>query len=235
MDKRSAGLKALRAAFPYTLPIFASFWFLGFAYGVYMNASGFDFVYPMLMSITIFGGSLEYLAVSMLTAPFAPLQTFIVALMVQARHLFYGLSMLEKYKGTGKLKPYLIFGLCDESFSINYAVDAPEGVDRSWFMFFVTLLDQLYWVTGSTLGGLFGTLISFNTKGLSFIMTAMFVAIFMEIMKKETQPVTAAAGIASAVICRLLFGADAFLIPTMLTILAALTVMRKPIERMCGE
>ena len=111
-------LKALKAAFPYTIPIFAGFWFLALAYGIYMNVSGFSFWYPFLMSITIFGGSLEFVAVSMLLAPFAPLQTFIMALLVQARHLFYGISMLDKYKNAGIKKPYLIFSLTDETYSL---------------------------------------------------------------------------------------------------------------------
>ena len=111
--------KAFKAAFPYTIPIFAGFWFLGLAYGIYMNASGFSFVYPMLMSLLIFGGSLEFVAVEMLLSPFAPLQVLIMTLLIQARHMFYGISMLDKYKGMGWKKFYLIFGMCDETFSIN--------------------------------------------------------------------------------------------------------------------
>lgn len=112
--------KAFKAAFPYTIPIFAGFWFLGLAYGIYMNASGFSFVYPMLMSLLIFGGSLEFVAVEMLLSPFAPLPVLIMTLLIQARHLFYGISMLDKYKGMGWKKFYLIFGMCDETCSIHY-------------------------------------------------------------------------------------------------------------------
>lgn len=137
---------AFRAAFPYTIPIFAGFCFLGMTYGIYMNVSGFSFWYPLLMSLTIYGGSLEFVAVSMLLAPYAPLQCFLMALMIQARHLFYGISMLDKFKGLGWKKPYLIFGMCDETFSINYTVQIPDGIDRGWFYFFVTLLNQFYWV-----------------------------------------------------------------------------------------
>ncbi|MDE7114207.1 MAG: AzlC family ABC transporter permease, partial [Acetatifactor sp.] len=165
-ERKNIRLRALKAAFPHTIPIFAGFWFLGMAYGIYMNVSGFSFIYPMAMSMLIFGGSLEFLAVSMLTAPFAPLQTLIMTLMIQARHLFYGISMLDKFKGMGWKKYYLIFGMCDESFSINYTARIPEDVDKGWFMFFVTLLNQFYWVSGSTLGGLLGSLIHFDTEGL---------------------------------------------------------------------
>ena len=154
--------KAFRAAFPYTIPIFAGFWFLGLTYGIYMNVSGFSFWYPMIMSLTIFGGSLEFVAVSMLLAPYAPVQVFIMTLMIQARHLFYGISMLDKFKGLGWKKAYLIFGMCDETFSINYTAEIPEDVDRGWFYFFVTLLNYFYWFSGATLGGLLGGLIKLN-------------------------------------------------------------------------
>ena len=133
--------KAFKAAFPYTLPILAGFSFLGMAYGIYMNASGFSFVYPLCMSFLIYGGSLEFVAVEMLLSPFAPVQVLIMALLIQARHLFYGISMLDKFKGMGWKKYYLIFGMCDETFSVNYTADIPEDIDRGWFMFFVTLLD----------------------------------------------------------------------------------------------
>ena len=147
-------IKALKAAFPATIPIFTGFWFLGMAYGIYMNASGFSFVYPLCMSLLIYGGSLEFVAVEMLLSPFAPLQTFIMALLIQARHLFYGLSMLDKFKGMGWKNYYLIFGMCDETFSINCSADIPEDVDRGWFYFWVTLLNQLYWSTAATTGGI---------------------------------------------------------------------------------
>ena len=227
-------LKALRAAFPHTLPIFAGFWFLGLAYGIYMNVSGFSFVYPMLMSLTIFGGSLEFVAVTMLLAPFAPVQTFVMTLLIQARHLFYGISMLDRFKGLGWKRFYLIFGMCDETFSINYTAEIPENVDRGWFMFFVTLLNHMYWFTGATVGGVVGSLLQFNTEGLDFVMTAMFVVIFMEQWMKERKHYTALIGLGSALACRLLLGADSFMIPTMGCILALLALLRGPIERAGG-
>ena len=224
-------MKALKAAFPHTIPIFAGFWFLGLAYGIYMNVSGFSFWYPMLMSLTIFGGSLEFVAVSMLLAPFAPLQTFVMTLMIQARHLFYGISMLDRFKGMGWKKYYLIFGMCDETFSINYTAQIPEDVDRGWFYFFVTLLNHFYWFSGATIGGLMGNLIHFNTEGLSFVMTAMFVVIFMEQWLKEKHHASAWIGLAGSAGCLLIFGAESFMIPTMICILIMLTIFRKPIEK----
>lgn len=222
--------KAFKAAWPKTIPIMAGFLFLGFSYGVYMNISGFSFVYPMVMSAVIYGGSLEFLTVSMLLSPFAPLQVFTVSLMIQARHLFYGISMLEKFKGTGLKKLYLIYGMCDETFSVNYVADIPADIDRGWFMFFVTLLNQIYWVAGATLGGLFGSLITFNTKGLDFVMTALFAVIFLDRLMTEKKHYTAAIGVLSALACRLIFGADSFMLPTMGLMLLLLTAFKKPLE-----
>ena len=224
-------LTAARCAFPHTIPIMAGFCFLGMTYGIYMNVSGFSFLYPMLMSLTIFGGSLEFMAVSMLLSAFAPLQTLMVTLMIQIRHIFYGIAMLDKYKGTGKKKWYLIFGMCDETFSVNCSAEIPDNVDKGWFMFFVTLFNQFYWVFGATLGGALGSLITFNTEGLDFVMTAMFVVIFLDQWLKEKKHYTALIGVIASAVCLLIFGAESFMIPTMLCILFLLTALRKPIER----
>ena len=223
--------KALKVAFPCTIPIMTGFIFLGTAYGIYMNASGFSFVYPLFMSMLIYGGSLEFVAVEMLLSPFAPLQVFIMALLIQARHLFYGLSMLDKFKGTGWKKFYLIYGMCDETFSVNYTADIPEDVDRGWFMFFVTLLNQFYWVASATTGGIIGSLLKINTDGISFVMTAMFVVIFMDQWLKENQHISSLIGLGVSLICLLIFGADSFMIPTMITIVVLLTVLRHRLEK----
>ena len=223
MQSRSKMLKkAFTTAFPYTIPIFAGFWFLGITYGIYMNVSGFSFWYPMLMSVTIFAGSIEFVTVNMLLGAFNPLQAFVMTLMINARHLFYGISMLDKFRGTGRKKFYLIFGMCDETFSINYTADIPEDVDRGWFMFFVTLLNHFYWFSGATLGGIFGSLINFNTEGLEFVMTAMFVVIFLEQWLKEKDHTSS------------LIGLGISILPAMLAILGVLTLMRHPLERKDG-
>ncbi|MCI6957885.1 MAG: AzlC family ABC transporter permease [Candidatus Faecousia sp.] len=223
--------KALKAAFPYTVPIFAGFWFLGVTYGIYMNKSGFSFWYPMLMSMTIFAGSAEFLTVNLLLGAFNPLQALTMTLMLNARHLFYGISMLDKFKGTGWKKIYLICGMCDESFSINYTADIPQDVDRGWFMFFVTLLDQLYWVSGATLGGIFGSLIHFSTEGLDFVMTAMFVVIFLEQWLKDRRHTSALLGLGLSALGLIAFGPDNFVIPAMAAILGVLTLLRAPLEK----
>lgn len=222
--------KALRAAFPHTIPIFAGFWFLGITYGIYMNVSGFSFWYPCLMSLTIFAGSIEFVTVNLLLGAFDPLQALAMTLMINARHLFYGISMLDRYRGTGWKKPYLIFGMCDESFSINYTARIPEDVDRGWFMFFVTLLNHFYWFSGATLGGIFGSLIRFDTKGLDFVMTAMFVVIFLEQWLKEKRHTSALLGVGLSFLCLIAFGPDRFIIPAMAAILLTLTGLRRWLE-----
>ena len=234
MQKKKEIYRAFKTAFPYTIPIFAGFWFIGLAYGIYMNVSGFSVWYPMLISLCVYGGSLEFVVVSMLLSPFAPVQAFLLALMIQARHLFYGISMLEKYRGLGWKRFYLIFGMCDESFTINYSADIPADVDRGWFMFFVTLLNQIYWVSGSTIGGLVGSLIHFDTSGLDFVLTAMFVVFFIDQWLKEKKHYTALIGVGSALGCLIVFGADSFMLPTMACILCLLTLFRGPIERAGG-
>ena len=231
MNRYETQLRALRAAFPYTIPIFAGFWFLGLTYGIYMNVSGFSFLYPMLMSLTIFAGSVEFITVNLLLGAFNPLQALFLTLMVNARHLFYGLSMLDKFRGLGWKKVYLIFGMCDESFSINYTAQIPPDVDRGWFMFFVTLLNHFYWFSGSTLGGIFGGLIQFNTEGLDFVMTAMFVVIFLEQWLKDKDHTSALVGLAVSAACLVFFGPDDFIIPAMLAILGVLTLLRGTLER----
>lgn len=196
-----------------------------------MRVSGFSFWYPMVMSLTIFAGSVEFVAANLLLGAFNPLQALALTLMINARHLFYGISMLDKYKNTGWKKFYLIFGMCDESFSINYTANIPADVDKSWFMFFVTLLNHCYWVVGATLGGLFGAMIPFNTEGLDFVLPAMFVVIFLDQWLKEKNHTSGILGLALSLLCLLAFGPSDFIIPSMLAILAVLTLLRKPLEK----
>ena len=182
-------------------------------------------------TIPIFAGSIEFVTVHMLLGAFNPLQAFAMTLMINARHLFYGISMLDRFRGLGWKKFYLIFGMCDESFSINYTADIPEDVDRGWFMFSVTLLNHFYWFSGATLGGIFGSLIHFDTEGMEFVMTAMFVVIFLEQWLKEKDHRSGILGLILSAVCLAAFGADNFIIPAMLAILAVLTVMRPKMEK----
>ncbi len=224
-------LRALKAAFPHTIPILAGFLFLGMTYGIYMSSLGFSFVYPMGMAMIIFAGSMEFVTANLLVGAFDPLQAFLMTLMINARHLFYGLAMLDKYNIPGIKRLYLIFGMADETFSVNCTAQPPQGVDRGWFMFFVTLLNQCYWVLGATLGGLFGMVLRFNTEGLDFVMTAMFVVIFLENWLKEKDHTSALLGLGLAVLCLMVFGPEKFIIPAMVCIMLALTALRSRLEK----
>ena len=222
---------AFFAAFPNTIPILAGFLFLGIAYGIYMNQSGFKFYYPMFMSFIVFAGSVEFATVSWLLGSFDPINIFFLTLMINARHLFYGLSMLEKYNIPGWKKLYLIYGMCDESFSINATVDVPKDIDKGLFMFFVTMLNQIYWVAGATIGGIFGSFISFDTKGIEFVMTALFVVIFLENWLKEKDHSASVIGLFISFICLTIFKGTNFIIPSMIIILSVLTLIRGRLQK----
>ena len=220
--------KAFRAALPYTIPICIGFLFLGISYGFFMHSKGFSFLYPVLMSLFIFAGSMEFVTVNLLLTAFNPLSAFLLALMVNARHLFYGISMLDKYKNTGLKKPYLIYGMCDESFSINCTVTPPADVDKGWFMLFVTLLNQIYWVAGAALGSLLGSVISFDTTGIEFVMTALFVVMFINQWEETDNHRLALTGVFCSMVCLFLFGALHFIIPAMALIIACFSLMARP-------
>lgn len=218
--------KALKAALPHTLPVCVGFLFLGMSYGFLMRSKGFSFVYPMFMSLFIFAGSMEFVTVNLLLSAFQPLYAFFLAFMVNARHLFYGISMLEKYKNTGWKKAYLIFGMCDESFTVNCTTEPPADVDTGWFMFFVTLLNQIYWVSGATLGALLGYVVHFNTKGIEFVMTALFVVMFVNQWEETKEHRPALIGLGCSLLCLLIFKAGNFILPSMALIVACFSLCR---------
>ena len=218
--------KALKAAFPHTIPVLTGFTFLGIAYGILMNSKGYGVGWTVLFSLLAFAGSAQYPAITFLTSVFNPIPALLLSLMINARHLFYGVSMLEKYRDTGRFKPYLIFGLCDETFSIISTTNVPDDVNRNLFWFFITLLNHSYWVLGSALGGLVGYIISFNTKGLDFVLTALFVAIFIGQWENKNNRKPAAIGVACSISCLFVFGQGNFIIPSMIAILAVLTIFQ---------
>lgn len=219
--------KAFKAALPYTIPICIGFLFLGMSYGFLMRSKGFSFIYPMLMSFFIFAGSMEFVTANLLLSAFDPIYAFFLTLMVNARHLFYGISMLEKYKNVGWKKFYLIFGMCDESFTVNCTVTPPSDVDKGWFMFFVTMLNQIYWVSGATLGALLGYIIHFDTKGIEFVMTALFVVMFINQWEEKNTHKSALIGLGCSIICLLIFGSERFILPAMVLIILCFTLNRR--------
>ena len=218
---RSNGL-ALRTAFPATLPVLTGFLCLGFAYGVLMNTKGYGFLWSVLMSIIVFAGSIQFVAITLLTTVFDPLQAFFLSVMVNARHIFYGLSLLGKYKGLGKVRFFLIYLLCDETFSLVSTLEPPAEVERKDFYLAVSVLDYSYWVTGTALGALAGNLITFNTTGLDFALTALFVVLFMEQWKKRENRAAGIIGLGCAAASLAVFGPDNMVVVAMVLILAVL-------------
>lgn len=220
--------RALRAAVPKVLPICISFFFLAMSYGLLMGTRSFSFLWPMCMSAFIFTGSMEFVTVNLLVSAFNPLATLMLAVMMGIRHVFYGISMLGRFKSMGLKKPYLIYAMCDETFAVNNSVRIPDGVDRGWFYFFVSLLDQSSWVLGATVGGIVGGRLTFDTSGLDFVMTALFVVIFVDqwMNSKRRSHMAALTGIVVPVICLALFGADDFMIPSLLAMLVMFLMVR---------
>ena len=206
--------KAFKAAFPYTVPIGIGFLFLGLSYGFMMQSKGFSVWYPFFMSMFIFAGSMEFVAANLLLSAFSPVAAFFLALVVNARHLFYGFSMLDKYKNTGWKKFYLIFGMCDESFIINCTVTPADDVDRGWFMFFVNLLNQIYWVAAAVAGALLGYVIH-------------FVVMFWNQGEETKDQRPALVGLICSAICLLIFGSSNFIVPAMVFIIICFTAERK--------
>ena len=223
--------KAFETALPYTLPICVGFLFLGMSYGFLMRSMGFSVWYPMLMSFFIYAGSMEFVTANLLMSAYNPLYAFVLTLLVNARHMFYGISMLDKYKNIGWKKFYLIYGMCDESFTINCTVTPPKDVDKGWFMFFVTLLNQIYWVGGTTLGALLGSVITFDTTGIGFVMTALFVVMFINQWEESSDHRPALIGLISSFICLILLGADNFMLPAMALIILIFTLDRKNLDK----
>ena len=222
---------ALRAAFPHTVPVLAGYLFLGMAYGILAASKGLCPRVILLMSLLIYSGSMQFVAVSLLTAAFDPVAAFLVTLVVNARYLFYGVAMLEEFRGMGAARFYLIFGMTDETFSLISATPTPEGIERKPFIFWITFLDHMYWISGSLLGAVAGSILPFDTAGIDFVMTALFVVIFLDQWRSGRGHLAAVAGVACTLACLLLFGAENFMIPSMASILLLLALVRKPMEK----
>ena len=223
--------KAFTTAFPYTLPVLMGYLFLGIAFGVLLSSKGYHVGWAFLMSLFIYAGAMQFVAIGLLIGPFGLLNAVIVTLTVNARHLFYGLSVLEKFKASGKLKPYMIFSLTDETYSLLCGVEPPEGVNQKWFMFFIAALNHFYWILGGVLGALAGTLITFDSTGIEFAMTALFIVIFVEQWESTKRHLPAMLGMAISVVCLLVFGAEHFIIFAMIGILSSLILLHKKMSQ----
>ena len=223
------GRKEVSAALRTSLPIMVTFVVLGIGYGILMQKHGFGPVWSLLSGILIFSGTVQFVSVSMLTGG-SFIMAGITALMVAARHIFFSISMIGRYQEEGRRKWYLYYALCDETYAMLSRDEDPPGVNRSGYRFLVTLFDQSAWVLGSFIGGWIGTLLSFNSTGIDFAMTALFTTVFIQQWIDSKCHIPAVLGLAATLACRVLFGRDLFLIPAMVIILITLTVMRGRIE-----
>lgn len=217
----------LKYALKRSLPVMAGYIVLGIGFGILLEAKGYGVGWALLMSTLIYAGSMQYVAIDLITGGASLIQTALMTLMVNARHLFYGISMIDKYKGTGVRKPYLIFSLTDETYSLVCDGIVPEGVNEKQYYFLLSLFNQSYWILGSVIGSLIGNFISFNTAGIDFSMTALFVVVFVDQWRNSKDHMSAITGVISSLICLLIFGPDKFILPSMLVIIILLTSLRK--------
>lgn len=205
-----------------TIPVLFGYLFVGIAFGMLLYEKGYSFWWALLMSACIYAGSMQFVTINFFAGGVGLWEVALMTLVVNFRHAFYGLSFLEKFNRMGKKKPYMIFSLTDETYSLLCSAKAPQGVDEGRFFFYISLLDQLYWIAGSMIGALAGALLQINTKGIDFAMTALFVVIFVEQWRTYPTHIPALLGAACALLCLLLFGAQNFVMPAMLLIVAAL-------------
>ncbi len=224
--------KTAKAAFVASIPVMTGYLVMGIAFGILLADKGYGWWWAAIMGLTIYGGSMQFVAVNLLSSGATVISTAIVSLLVQARHLFYGVSMLERYRGMGKIKPYLIFGMTDETYALA-CNGAPEGVDKRLYYFLITLFDQIYWITGDAIGGLIGSAIKFDTTGMDFAMTALFLVIAVEQWQSNERHAPVYLGAAGTLACLLLLGPDngRFLIPALVILVGGLLLLRPVLEK----
>lgn len=216
----------VKQAFIKTVPVMAGYVVLGAGFGILLRNAGYGVLWAFAMSLFIYAGAMQYVGVSLITGGASIFTTALTTVMVNARHLFYSISMVDRYKDAGKYKPYMIFGLTDETYSLLCNGKTPEGTDPAYYRFLVSIFNQSYWVTGSVLGSLLGTVLPFSTEGIEFSMTALFIASFTGQWMSTGDHIPALTGLLSTLVCLVLFGPDRFLIPAMLLITLVLTLLR---------
>ena len=221
---------AFRKAFPYTIPVLTGYLFIGIAFGVMYAEKGYSFLWAILMSLLVYVGSGQYLAVNFFTPGISFVQVIFMTLMVNIRHIFYGISLLDKFNQMGKKRWYMIFGLTDETYSLLCTTKIPEGVEEEKFLFAISIMNQSYWVIGSAIGGLAGSFLPFNSEGIDFAMTALFVVIFVEQWMDAKNRIPETIGVAAAFLCLQIFGADSFVLPSMLLIIMILFAGRRKLD-----
>ncbi len=219
--------QTVKLAFYKSIPVMAGYVVLGIGFGILMRNAGYGVLWSGAMGLFIFAGSMQYVGVGLLTGGASILTAILTTIMVNARHLFYSISMIDKYKGAGKYKPYMIFALTDETYSLLCDGNTPAGADPELYRFLVSLFNHSYWVLGCVLGSLLGAVLPFSTAGIEFSMTALFTASFTEQWLTAKDHIPALTGLLSTLLCLVLFGRDSFLIPAMLLITLVLTLLRR--------
>lgn len=227
IKQKSAWRRAFKPAFTASIPVLTGYTVLGMAYGILVATKGYGPLWTIAYSAFCFCGSMQFVAIPFMVGEFKPLYVFLLAVMVNARHMFYALSMLQKYKGSGKLKFFLIYWMSDETFAINSTAEVPDEIDAHKFYFWVSILDWLYWINGGLWGNVIGHMITINTTGLDFALTALFVVLFIEQLKTKRNAICGIIGVIASVISLIIFGAENLVVPAMILILASLLMGRK--------
>lgn len=220
-----------KSAFKASLPVMAGYIALGIGFGVLLESKGYSLVWAGLMALTMYSGSLQYAAVDFMSGGASLITTAVMTVFIQARHFFYGFSLLDTYKGMGAAKPYMIFGLTDETYSLVCTGTVPEGVNKKKYFFTLTMLNQSYWIAGCIIGAFLGSVIPFELKGIDYAMTALFIVIFVEQWKGQKNHIPAIVGVLSSLVCLLIFGAESFIIPSMAVITVIFAIFRKKLEK----
>lgn len=221
---------AFKKAFPYTIPVLTGYLFIGIAFGIMYAEKGYSIWWAVLMSVLVYAGSAQYLAVNFFVPGISFAQIIFMTLMVNIRHVFYGLTWLEKFHQMGKKRWYMVFGLTDETYSLLCLTKAPGGVDEDKFMFAIVLLNQVYWVVGSAIGSILKNVLPFHAAGIDFAMTALFVVIFTEQWLDARNRIPAAIGVTSAILCLQVFGSTNFVFPTMVVSVLVLFIAKNRLE-----
>lgn len=221
--------KTLSVALKATLPVFFGYLVLGIAFGLLLSQAGYNALWAFFISVFVYAGSMQFVLVELLRSAASLLTTAITTLSVNSRHIFYGLSFLDKFKNMGKRKFYMIFSLTDETYSLLSSVKAPKDVSEKDLFFVIALLNHLYWIFGSVVGNIAGNIIPFSTEGVEFSMTALFVVILVEQLLAKPNILPVIFGFASSILCLLLFGANHFIVPAMLLVIVLLFAFKTQI------
>ncbi|MBQ5867587.1 MAG: AzlC family ABC transporter permease [Oscillospiraceae bacterium] len=223
--------KALKTVFLDTVPVMTGYLFLGISFGILLQEAGYGLPWAFSMALFMYAGSAQFLSVSLLANHASILSSAIAVFLLNARHIFYGISLIDAYKDTGKKKPYLIFALTDETYSLVTQNQPPEGMKRHTYCFLVSLFDHIYWVAGCVIGSVAGNFIPISFEGIEFVLTALFVTLFTEQWLSNKNHFPAVVGVVSTVLCLVIFGKDIFLIPSMVLIAVLITTTRKTGKR----